>query len=63
MIKKVFKDKTGNICWRRVMGSFGFLCCCVAVFIPGIELEMYKDLIYVSGMLLGVTTIDLFSKG
>lgn len=55
-------DNPQDLCVRRVFGAIGFICCLVALFIPGIETSVFEPVLYVSTCLLGLTTIDKFKK-
>ncbi len=50
-----------KLCVRRVLGTVGFLCFIVAVFI-GVEHASLELLGMLSASLIGLTTVDKFVK-
>lgn len=55
-------NNPNDICVRRLFGAIGFLSCIVALFIPGVQANMFDPLLYVSAGLIGLTTVDKFNK-
>ena len=59
-MKNPFCENT-NWCFRRIMGTLGFLSSIVAIFL-GIKHDGLPLLMMLSASLLGITTIDKFTK-
>jgi hypothetical protein len=57
---KGFTERDGcGLCLRRVCGAAGFACYLAHTFITG---EPFHELLFASVGLLGLTTLDHFSK-
>ena len=47
-----------KFCIRRICGTIGFLTCLVLLFIPDVHIADFRDVLYVSAALLGLTAFD-----
>lgn len=59
-MRAFFREHTGKFCARRILGTFGFLCCIAAIF-ARIQHPLLEPLMWSSTGLIGLTTADVFS--
>ncbi len=61
-IGQFFKGAGGKFSARRLCGITGFTSCIVAMFIPNVNPEEYRELLFASVGLLGLSSVDKFTK-